>query len=91
MKKIFFYSLAALTLLSLSSCAEKKNVITGHFDGLTADSLQVEVVDILNARTPLSSTVVPAVNGDFTIPLPTLQSVESLSTLPVMREDVSME
>ena len=68
MKKIFFYSVAALTLLALSSCAEKKNVITGHFDGLTADSLQVEVVDVLNARTPLSSTVIPAVNGDFTIP-----------------------
>ena len=68
MKKVLIYSLAVLSLLACASCANKKNVISGHFDGLPGDSLKVEVVDILNARVPLSTTIIPAVNGDFTFP-----------------------
>jgi thiol-disulfide isomerase/thioredoxin len=68
MKKVIIYAVAAVALLACASCANKKNVITGHFDGLPCDSLKVEVVDILNARVPLSTTIIPATNGDFTIP-----------------------
>ena len=68
MKKVIIYAVAAVALLACASCANKKNVITGHFDGLPCDSLKVEVVDILNARVPLSTTIIPATNGDFTFP-----------------------
>ena len=64
MKKAVFYSIAAVMLLACASCA-KKNVIAGHFDGLTSDSLKVEICDILNTRVPLSTTIIPATNGDF--------------------------
>ena len=68
MKKVLFFSVGALMLLLCASCANKKNVIEGHFDGLPGDSLKVEIVDILNSRVPLSTTIIPATNGDFTIP-----------------------
>lgn len=68
MKRTILYPVAALLLLACASCANKKNVIEGHFDGLPTDSLKVEVVDILNARVPLSTTIIPATNGDFTFP-----------------------
>ena len=68
MKKVIIYAVAAVALLACASGANKKNVSTGHFDGLPCDSLKVEVVDILNAREPLSTTIIPATNGDFTFP-----------------------
>ena len=64
MKRVLFYLVAAGALLACASCA-KKNVISGHFDGLTSDSLLVEIMDFNNMREPLSSMVIPAPNGNF--------------------------
>lgn len=56
---------AALGLLLLSASCAKKNVISGHLDGLSGDSLKVEIYDVTNSRTPLSSMMVPAKGGKF--------------------------
>ena len=50
--------------LACVSCA-KSSALSGHLDGLTGDSLKVEIFDILNPRTPINTAVIPATGGDF--------------------------
>ena len=68
MKKAIIFVAAVLPLL-FASCA-KKNVISGQLEGLSGDSLRVEIYDITNQRTPLNSIVVSAPGGKFSCEIP---------------------
>ena len=65
MKKVFIYLAAAAILPLLCASCAKKSTVSGQLEGL-GDSLKVEVFDISNGRTPLSSMIVPVVDGKFT-------------------------
>ena len=64
MKKAIIYLSVALLSLMCASCA-KKNVVCGQLEGLKGDSLKVEVYDITKSKTPLTTIMVPVVNGKF--------------------------
>ena len=65
MKKVSIYLAAAAILPLLCASCAKKSTVSGQLEGL-GDSLKVEVFDISNGRTPLSSMIVPVVDGKFT-------------------------